>query len=257
MGIRFFCQNCEKRLNVKSVQAGEYGQCPGCLTQIRVPAESTISARLFDARHDGRRVGESDESSIGLRSADDQITIDGIPAENFQHHAPTKPRKSHTLESPMVSGVDKISSRLFMLDKPELPATLGKVDPITQAPNQIWYFRSRELGERGPLKPSVMREHVDQGDVTVGCIVWRQDWHDWLPAERVFPKLVAEASGAVPGATPRSANPPSVDEPRNPPTVFEQRQRKKQRIFLSLIVVGILVIGVLLAVVLILIANDH
>jgi DNA-directed RNA polymerase subunit RPC12/RpoP len=42
MGIRFLCEHCQKRLNVKTRQAGEYCVCPDCGNEILIPFESTI-----------------------------------------------------------------------------------------------------------------------------------------------------------------------------------------------------------------------
>ena len=46
MGIRFHCNFCEKRLNVKAKQAGEFCICPDCENEIRIPLESTIAPKL-------------------------------------------------------------------------------------------------------------------------------------------------------------------------------------------------------------------
>lgn len=45
MGIRFYCKHCEKRLNVKVKQAGEFCICPQCELEIQIPLESTVRLR--------------------------------------------------------------------------------------------------------------------------------------------------------------------------------------------------------------------
>ena len=45
MGIRFHCNHCQKRLNVKAKQAGEFCICPDCESEIQIPLESTIQLK--------------------------------------------------------------------------------------------------------------------------------------------------------------------------------------------------------------------
>ena len=47
------------------------------------------------------------------------------------------------------------------------------------------------MAKKGPFKAKAMQAELDSGNVNLGCIVWREDWEDWQPAERVFPSLVA------------------------------------------------------------------
>jgi len=42
MGIRFHCDHCDKRLNVKAKQAGTFCVCPDCQNEIQIPHESTV-----------------------------------------------------------------------------------------------------------------------------------------------------------------------------------------------------------------------
>ena len=35
-----------------------------------------------------------------------------------------------------------------------------------------------------------MQRHLDEGNVGVGSMVWREDWFDWVKAEDVFPEFV-------------------------------------------------------------------
>ena len=113
--------------------------------------------------------------------------MDGIPAEQRHKEELLPKKKSESFGPPdFNSDSNEQPYETFMLDKPRLPASLGKVDPIAEAPSRVWYFRSRELGEKGPLKGKMMQECLDRGQVKVGCIVWRDDWHDWLPAECSF-----------------------------------------------------------------------
>ncbi len=50
MGIRFRCEYCKKRLNVKAKQAGEYCLCPRCEHEILVPSLGDESATIIESR---------------------------------------------------------------------------------------------------------------------------------------------------------------------------------------------------------------
>ena len=93
-----------------------------------------------------------------------------------------------------------------------------------------------------------MREHVDNGSVFIGCIVWREDWEDWVPAEKVFPSLVAEAKerrkqDRIHRAF-KDANYQIPDE-LNPHSELSRRRRRKNRIFIGAIACGLAIVGLL------------
>ncbi|MFT7632273.1 MAG: DNA-directed RNA polymerase subunit RPC12/RpoP [Mariniblastus sp.] len=245
MGIRFLCQNCDKRLNVKLVQAGTKGHCPHCSGAILVPLESTVPVELRSRKPKRSKVKDRsshDDQSIGVDELQGNLTVGqwgtgGSSAEKFRF----KQESMATFESEVSSGES------FMLDKPRPPDSLGKVDPIAESPKSVWYFRSHELGERGPLKGKAMQVHLDQGDVKIGCLVWQQDWEDWIPAERVFPTLVAEfkllrKQDRVKRAY-KKANIPLPEFVDLSPSVIKTKRRKK--IFSISIGVGFVVILVL------------
>ena len=258
MGIRFHCQHCHKRLNVKKKQAGVEGQCPHCLGKILVPTRSTISTNKYGHRQGKPRnlpSSHSGDSSIGLHDVDSQSTQDGLPAE-LRHAQATDVDKQNSDPSSFESESGERSASLFMLEKPQLPATLGKVDPIAESPSRIWYFRSRMLGEKGPLKGKAMQQHLDRGDVCVGCIVWRDDWNDWIPAEKVFPKLVAEVQGQSQksdGSKRRTSD--SLTSRLDSGTDQLQRKRQLNQIFIAAIAGGVFIILILLVVLLNLLAE--
>ncbi len=249
MGIRFLCHQCEKRLNVTAKQAGQEGQCPHCMAVVAVPLKSTIPSaqeKLKKTRRRGHKPKQ--DSFVGLHDADEQITMDGVPAETQSVQAIAKLKKKRTKPITKKQFDSDNSTELFMLDKPLPPETLGKVDPIAEAPNSVWYFRSHELGEKGPLKAKAMQKHLDRGDVTVGCVVWRQDWEDWAPAEAVFPTLVAQAKAERRKARLtrafKEANYEIPDE-INPKSELRRLKRRNQRIFIAAITVGLGIVGML------------
>ena len=90
-----------------------------------------------------------------------------------------------------------------------------------------------------------MRECVDKGEITIGCIVWREDWDDWVPAEQVFPKLAAQLKeqrkkNRVNRAF-KDANYQIPDEV-NPHSEVNLARRRKNQIFVAAIALGLLVV---------------
>ena len=248
MGIRFRCVHCEKRLNVKSTQAGQEGNCTHCGNTVLVPYKSTIPSSLKKASQSGRRQlahAGTDRNTGLLERADATI-------EQPLNHATDDdafPASKLAAAQELSDSSSTSFSNSFELGKPGPPETLGKVDPIAEAPKRVWYFRSREIGEKGPLRGKIMREHVDQGDVRVGSVVWREDWKDWLPAEKVFPALVEQAKqmrqqDRVDRAF-RDANYKIPDE-FNPHSELNRKRRFRHQLFLAAIATGVLVIGLLI-----------
>jgi len=254
MGIRFLCHHCEKRLNVKQAQAGSEGLCPHCNQTIHVPSKSTIPSTIEKRKHQERnrqRVNSiQTKSPIGLHAVDEQVTMEGLPAEKRKRNVKTAATQAKPTESDAMLTFDSNddSSELFMLTKPNLPDSFGKIDPIAESPDRIWYFRSHELGERGPLKGKAMQKYLDSGDVNVGCVVWRDDWEDWIEAEKVFPSLVAEAKNqrrqALVERAYRESNLEPIKTKHSKPKLLP-----KQRVFYGSIGCGILLIIALLFIV--------
>jgi uncharacterized Zn finger protein (UPF0148 family) len=256
MGIRFNCSHCNKPLNIKPTQAGQVGQCPACQASITVPAlpantkiqGTNIQATKTPATKPQSAAPQNrDENSVSIFDVDHQIAeaglsasikLDSEPVEEFS--VPFSPPSLGTKKSKFA---DKDTGDSFLLEKPLPPSTMGKVDPIAEAPRKVWYFRSKTLGEKGPLKGKVMQQYLDSGDVTIGCIVWREDWEDWQPAEKVFPPLVALADNTSNQAF-RDANYLIPDE-LNPHSSFQRKRRQMRILGIIAIAAGLLTIGVL------------
>ncbi|MEM7782807.1 MAG: DUF4339 domain-containing protein, partial [Planctomycetota bacterium] len=120
-----------------------------------------------------------------------------------------------------------------------------KVDPIAEAPKKIWYFRNKNIGERGPLKAKAMRHHLKKGDVDIGCVVWREDWEDWLPAEDVFPELVQKLHERKKKERLNRAFKNAdyqIPEELNPDSETHVRHKRRTAIFAICIALGLLVI---------------
>ncbi len=62
-------------------------------------------------------------------------------------------------------------------------------DPIAEAPEMIWYVRPPSGGQFGPASGELMRTWLSEGRVSADSLVWREGWHDWQEAGKVFPKL--------------------------------------------------------------------
>ena len=201
MGIRFTCKNCLNRLNVKVSQAGCKRQCPHCSSEIVVPSSEPLPDFAATPLGDGLRPfknSKTQDVAIGggeQEKASSLATRETLP--NRIRQRMKRPKNQLLRHRPPELAPEDIeqSFETFMLDKPQLPPTMGKVDPILQAPKQIWYLRNKELGEIGPLKGKLMQRRLDAGDIKIGSLVWRGDWDGWIPAEKVFPRLVAEAEG--------------------------------------------------------------
>ena len=184
MGIRFFCPQCQSRLNVKSSQAGGAGLCPNCSATVDVPTESILpgipkspNERFFTEE---QNPPEGSSQLIGFEAQD---TIVGDLAVDQAVGAIQAPPESL---SPVFATNQDGNSGIFLLDRPSPSPDFGKVDPILAAPDKVWYFRNQEIGELGPLKSKVMQEHVKSGVVSAGSMVWREDWEDWATAEELL-----------------------------------------------------------------------
>jgi hypothetical protein len=62
-------------------------------------------------------------------------------------------------------------------------------DPISEAPEMIWYVRPPSGGQFGPATGELMRTWLTEGRVSADSLVWREGWRDWQEAGTVFPKL--------------------------------------------------------------------
>ena len=94
------------------------------------------------------------------------------------------------------------------------PLPMG-VDPISQAPNSIWYVRPPSGGQYGPARGDIMRKWVSEGRVSGDSLVWREGFPEWKSAAQLFPSLGGVGTAATPAAGP----PPSPAETAEIPKV--------------------------------------
>ncbi len=188
MGIRFRCHHCDQLLNVKASQAGLTGICPHCRNPVLIVAQTDIHLESNSA-----------SSYVGMYDEDHQITESGL-GESLEKPA-TEMAGQEAGQDETGATASRITKRfrgpyagdeakdVFLLDKPEVSPLVGVIDPIAENPKLVWYYRTKQVGERGPLKATQMQAEIESGRVGAGSVVWREDWEKWLPAERVFPQL--------------------------------------------------------------------
>ncbi|MEL7498262.1 MAG: DUF4339 domain-containing protein [Planctomycetota bacterium] len=265
MGIRFHCTHCQRRLNVKVAQAGSTGQCPHCRKTVKIPLESNAVSSSAKARS-GRFVtaGKLPEESFDDRSeildVDDQDTLDGPLAGEHEITPPeAKTDKGFRKAAPKVQPVVTKSNDAFLLSRPSPSPTMGKVDPIEQAPQKVWHFRTRGFGQRGPIKGKKMREHLENGDVMIGSMVWREDWDDWVKAEDVFPELADKAKKDRQQARLKKAMQESGLDKKETiqPTLSpeEELRRRRVKIFYWMTGIGLAIIAALVIVIMQILAS--
>jgi hypothetical protein len=92
---------------------------------------------------------------------------------------------------------------------PPVPAVSSKVasgssDPISEAPEAVWYVRPSAGGQYGPARGEIMRRWIAEGRVGTDSLVWREGWNDWKSASFVLPEVAKQAGSAA--AAPVTAN---------------------------------------------------
>ena len=236
MGIRFFCPNCQTRLNVKSSQAGGAGVCPDCGATLDVPEESVLPGQ---PKTPGERFYTEEknppEGSSKLIGFDAQDTIVGDLAGEEAIGSIQVPPEAL---SPVFATAQSSNSGIFLLDRPSPSPDFGKVDPILAAPDKVWYYRNKEIGERGPLKSKVMQQHVKSGDVSAGSMVWREDWEDWAAAEDAFPQI-------APIVDPNESSQATKNRLELATSLTSQQMLFKQVLFYGVILAGLALVATL------------
>jgi len=164
MGIRFYCPECDRRMNVKSFLAGKRGICPHCDARWDVPLESEIPegapkirSKTAPRENAAQALGASTASAAGLTAAKPRSTANNNPTPSLGAIAPATP------------------------------------DPIDAAPDAVWYVRPASGGEFGPARGDVMRRWIEEGRVGADSMVWREGWAEWQLAGPVFPALAPAA----------------------------------------------------------------
>ena len=82
MGIRFLCEHCQRRLNVKDTQAGQYCFCPDCEKEILVPMASTIGPPMRRKKKRSKRKKRKDREVDTLPVGDSPVETSPVDTES-------------------------------------------------------------------------------------------------------------------------------------------------------------------------------
>jgi hypothetical protein len=185
MGIRFNCQHCGRRMNVKEHLAGKRGICPACGGRFDIP--------LTDSPGDA-----APPSGVAPNPASPAVP----PAEPGPFEAEinfTQPEPAPAVPAAEVA-----------------PAVIAPVaatmpDPIAEAPQMQWYIAiAGSTNQFGPADGELFRTWIAEGRVAPDSMVWREGWPEWKVASTVLPQLQAFALPPhAPVATAPSAPRPS------------------------------------------------
>lgn len=180
MGIRFHCPNGHK-LHVKAFQAGKKGVCPDCGSRFRIPLESEreSSKSRKGPSENGEGAGHSGHAS---------------PGQDAEH----EPAETQIKVEDETEGGSRIGS------SQAATSSTRATDPISEAPDAVWYVRPVTGGQFGPARGDVMRKWIAEGRVSPDSLVWREGWADWKSAEEVLPQL-ARPQPVVPAAVTQQA----------------------------------------------------
>lgn len=206
MGIRFLCEHCQHKLNVKAFLGGKRGICPHCGGGIDIPTESLIN-----------RDGTPLENAPSADTVSGGLT--GSPSIVVQTETPDpKPTQVNPYEQqPTVNepaGATATNQPQATPAPQPAPAATPTNDVIADAPDAVWYVRPPSGGQYGPAAGDTMRKWLDQGRVSFDSLVWREGWPDWKQAGAVFPNLSPS------GDSPSSHSAPAMTaKPREPASV--------------------------------------
>ena len=166
MGIRFYCPECGRRMNVKSFLAGKRGICPHCDARWEIPLGSEIPEGAPKMRPSTEPA--ENEVQANSSAAAEKIAVTAAPSPVVG--------SSPSPGSPAQAAPDPIDA---------VP------DPIDAAPDAVWYVRPASGGEFGPARGDVMRRWVEEGRVGPDSMVWCEGWAQWQIAGPVFPALAS------------------------------------------------------------------
>ena len=120
----------------------------------------------------------------------------------------------------------------FLLAK---PAVKINGDPLKSDPDLVWYLRHKRLGEKGPLKARQVEAMLESGQLRAGFIVWREDWNDWVPAEKIFPQLAEKPSEPA----------YKIPDELNPHSEVSRKRRSQKRFWMCFNAAAFLIVIVL------------
>lgn len=279
MGIRFYCQSCQQKLNVKAFLAGKRGICPHCGATVLIPLESQIPSRKERQRTAsaaGAKTVRSDRTPLsaaaGQPAADESVDLadqsvnlrEALQAEVARDATAAQQRESHP---PMVAtgpvqygGSDAVADPLDGLASAamgESSAAAGDADPIAENPSLRWYVRPPSGGQYGPVDGHGLRQWIEEGRVSADSLVWREDWPEWQTAGSQFPWL-AEAIAHARTASPVAAPAAIAQQPAGTAKTTVHRVRRRRSSGLELAIVMLLsVLVVVLAIAVVVVISSR
>ena len=221
MGIRFYCPDCGRRLNIKAFLAGKRGICPHCDSRVQIPLESQlpVDAPKIRPTSDG-----SPKTSVAVAATATTVARPANPA---------------------------VSQPADFSTSKQTP-----LDPITESPDAVWYVRPSAGGQYGPARGDVMRRWLTEGRVSADSMVWREGWEDWQLAGPMFPSLDAVPASTKPAAVkpaPSFLVPGDEEQDISKPVAAPARRVvAKKKSIAPLIILGLLIVVLLVVTVVIL-----
>ena len=263
MGIKFFCPNGHK-LNVKAFLSGKRAICPKCGAKVLVPTESQI----------GQRASVGTGAPPGYQ--DDGLAQGSAPSQPFPSAAPplNPVAVAEYFGDRGIPGIDlgddasdgALSTRRAGETAPGGHPAIPMSDPIDTVRSAIWYVRTPNGEQFGPLTEDVIRGRVKDGQISADALVWRAGWQQWNSAGATFlfrpvvpPPLhgIAPAQPLPPTIQITVAEAPVVED--GPGTLlYRSRQRRRKQQHLALLVsVALLVATIILVFVLVAVLSSQ
>ena len=230
MGIRFHCPNGHK-LNVKSFLAGKRGICPHCGVKVDIPADAA------DEEKSAKDEGAPTEAPSPTPTP--RPTPTSAP-ETAQPVAAAPVTASPVTASPVTASPVAVTpvaaSPASPTVVPATPAPVAPADPLSEAPNAVWYVRPPSGGQFGPASAEIMRRWIVEGRVNEESLVWREGWPDWKPASGLLPGLSTSNAASPPGGA-------AIVSPRGTSSTMGAMQaRRKNSNSMTVIIVVVLVL---------------
>lgn len=257
MGIRFKCPQGHK-INVKAFLAGKRGFCPTCGASVDIP--------LVDPSANGPATEASPFAGLDISTAPAKSDALGatVAAPTTAPVVATSPTAA--TPSATTSAAPALNGAPVYAPLPTAPPAAA--DPITAAPQAVWYIRPRSGGQYGPATGDMLRQWITEHRVAADSLVWREGWPQWQTASDVFREFTAP-SIAVPSptlptfdvpdltfaATSSATNSPTLGSPApsapvaapidaNPSATPYQSYRRRKRMHATLMIVTLAAIAV-------------
>jgi hypothetical protein len=210
MGIRFRCQACSNKVNVKDFLAGKRGICPKCGARFTIPEQSDSEFLAAPEEPEPAAAPTSPAAAPATTNPSIVVSAPQQPAGNLPVAAPIAAATSAG-HSPLTTTAQTYASPQFPATQfapqqqpaapyqPTMPTPgfhaapvpAGPRDPFQEAPAAQWYVRHASGQQYGPAPAPTMQKWLAEGRVPGDGMVWREGWADWQVASLIFPQLAA------------------------------------------------------------------